>query len=53
LQLGAVRRVHLTFTSEFSEEIHMLESMPKLWESTMEIRQIPVGVTGVSKPTGP
>jgi hypothetical protein len=30
LRLGAVRRVHLTFTSEFSMETHMLEFMPKI-----------------------
>jgi hypothetical protein len=48
LHIGAMRRVHSTFISEFPIDTHKLEVAPKLWVRTMEIREIPVGEIEVS-----
>jgi hypothetical protein len=52
LQLGAVRRVHLTFTSMFSKKT-CWSACRRLWYSTIETGQIPACVAGVSKSMGP
>jgi hypothetical protein len=42
-----VRRVHLTFISEFPIETHKLQGMPKPHDSTKEIGKTPAGEAGV------
>jgi hypothetical protein len=45
-----MRRVCSTLIFEFFVETHKLEVMPKLWDSTTEIRKIPAGETGCTGP---
>jgi hypothetical protein len=48
LHIGAARRVHSTFISEFPVGTHKLEVALKPRDTTTEIEPIPAGETGVS-----